>query len=443
MDIQDPDLLEKIRQQFDSAPYPRIPIEQSPADDVDTLYLHSLVTPNYLRDQRIVETEGAMILDVGCGSGYKSLVLALANPGATVVGVDLSEKSIELAESRLQFHGCGDRGRFHAMSVDQVADLGLEFDYINCDEVLYLMPDLVQTLSTLKSVLKPAGILRGNLHSLFQRQNYFRAQQLFKYMGLMDGNPEETEVEIALDTIRALKDYVLLKQQVWDPKRAESSPIELVLANYMLQGDKGYTIPDLFSALRGADLEFISMVRWRLWDVMELFTDTDNLPMFWAMSLPELSVEQKLHIFELMCPVHRLLDFWCGHPGATQPPQLPSDWDLDLWNSMRLRLHPQLQRDKIAQELTEAVRNQQPFVLSDYLPRWVQRQVVLSPTMAACLLPLWEAPQEFPALVERLLTIRPCDAVTLTPIDSTKAAQDLKEVVTCLELYLYVLLEEV
>ncbi|MGV0027436.1 hypothetical protein [Phormidesmis priestleyi] len=81
----------------------------------------------------------------------------------------------------------------------------MKFDYINCGEVLYLMPDLVQTLRTLKTVLKPKGILRGNLHSLYQRQNFFRAQQLFTAMGLMQRNPEETEIGVVLDTMNALK----------------------------------------------------------------------------------------------------------------------------------------------------------------------------------------------------------------------------------------------
>ena len=102
MDHQNLELIENIRQQFDNTPYPRIPLEESPKDNSELLYLHNLVTAYYLRNRRVINTEGKVILDAGCGTGYKSLVLAIANPGAKIVGIDLSEESVKLAEQRVQ-----------------------------------------------------------------------------------------------------------------------------------------------------------------------------------------------------------------------------------------------------------------------------------------------------------------------------------------------------
>jgi methylase of polypeptide subunit release factors len=102
------DLLDKIRQQFDSFPYPRTPLEQSPKDDHNLLYIHNLVTSFYLRDRKVVDSKGKVILDAGCGSGYTSLILAEANLGAKIVGVDISAESINLAEQRLKYHGFDD-----------------------------------------------------------------------------------------------------------------------------------------------------------------------------------------------------------------------------------------------------------------------------------------------------------------------------------------------
>jgi methylase of polypeptide subunit release factors len=106
------EISEKIRQQFDTGPYPRIPLEKSPKNDAIALYIHSLVNAYYLRNQKVISTEGKLILDAGCGSGYKSLILAEANPGAKIVGVDISANSIELAKQRLQYHGF-DNAQFH------------------------------------------------------------------------------------------------------------------------------------------------------------------------------------------------------------------------------------------------------------------------------------------------------------------------------------------
>ncbi|MFM7424023.1 MAG: hypothetical protein ACKO7W_03335 [Elainella sp.] len=40
VDLRDP---EKIRQQFDYGPYPRKPLEESPRQDFQELYIHNLV----------------------------------------------------------------------------------------------------------------------------------------------------------------------------------------------------------------------------------------------------------------------------------------------------------------------------------------------------------------------------------------------------------------
>lgn len=441
MEAHDPNLLEKIRQQFESSPYPRIPPEASPKGDLNSLYVHNFATPFYLRNQQLIDPKQLVILDVGCGTGYTTLTLAEANPGATIVGIDLSEKSIELARQRLQFHGFT-TAQFQVLSLDQVASLELQFDYINCDEVLYLMPDLVQTFQTLSAVLKPHGILRGNLHSWYQRQNYFRAQQFFTLLGLMQNNPEEAEINTVLETMRALANGIPLKEQTWNAEAAANRPQEYVLMNYLFQGDNGFTVGELFSVLREANLEFICMVNQRDWDLLKVFQNAQNLPAFWQENLPKLTLEDQLQLFELIAPVHRLLDFWCGQSGQPQLSQLPKSWPIDEWRSVRVALHPQLQTEAIKADLHSAIQQQRLFNLTQHLSAGTaaQTQFSLSPYLAACLLPLWDAPQTFPALVKRALKIRPCDPITLKPLPTQQVSQELRDALTGLEKYLYVLL---
>jgi len=441
MQVQNAELQEKIRQQFDSAPYPNIPIDQSPKHDANALYVHNLNTPFYLRSQSLIDPRQVTILDVGCGSGYKTLVLAEANPGATIVGIDLSEKSLELARQRLDYYGFT-QVQFHALSLDQVTQLGLEFDYINCDEVLYLMPDLVQALEALKAVLKPSGILRSNLHSLYQRQHFFRAQELFTLMGLMQSNPTDPEINAVLDTFKAFKDGVPLKKETWNPQTADADPQEYVLMNFLFQGDQGYTIPDLFAALQETQLELICMVNQPHWDLNLVFQNPQELPAFWQTALPQLAMEARLQIFELIAPVHRLLDFWCGHAGQTPSWQPPQAWQPSDWQTARVQIHPQLHRDSVKADLVECIQQQRSIEISRHLAAPATAPLWLSPYLAACLLPLWEAPQRFATLCQRALQIRSRDPVTLKPMNPHQTNQELRDALINLERYSYILLTQ-
>jgi 2-polyprenyl-3-methyl-5-hydroxy-6-metoxy-1,4-benzoquinol methylase len=438
MENKESDLIDQIRQQFDYAPFPRIPLEKSPESEYELLYLHNLVTAYYFRNRKVINTEGKLILDAGCGSGYKSLILALANPGAKIVGIDLSEESVKLARHRLQYHGF-ENAEFYAIKIEELPSLGWQFDYINADEVLYLLPDPLGGLQAMKSVLKPDGIIRTNLHSSIGRAGIFRAQAAFKTMGLMNETPGDLEIEIVRETMEALQDEIWLKAFAWNADSAKDDG--WILSNYLLLGDKGCSVPELFALLRAADLEFISMVAWRRWELMNLFKDPDDLPAFLAMSLPETSVEERLHLFELLHPQHRLFDFWCGNPDRTQAFVPVAEWTQAQWHSARVHLHPQLRNSQVREDLSNCIDSQTPFEISRYIIMPTLASVAIESTMAACLLPLWDGPRSVVSLVEQWRSIRSQIGVNLEPVSEQTAFEEVKEMLSRLEVFLYVLLE--
>lgn len=405
------------------------------------MFIHNLVTPFYLRDRTVIDRENTVILDAGCGTGSNCLALAQANPGAKIVGIDLSEKSIEFAKKRLEYHGI-ENAEFHVLGIEELPQLGIEFDYINCDEVLYLLSDIADGLRAMKAVLKPQGIIRSNLHSKLKRFMYLRAQKLFSLMGLMDRNPEDLEIELAIDILKALKPNVELKQTLQPGMEGEGRN-ELVLMNLLFQGDKGFIIPDLFDGLRRADLEFVSMVNWQHWNLMELFSNPDNLPPFLSMGLPECSIEEQLYFYELLNARHRLLDFWCGHPNQAKSKCSINEWDIAEWKNAIVHLHPQLDTSKVRESLAESLDQQAPFLITQHLSASVPEgeSLFIDGTIAAALLPLWESPQPFTVLLDRYLKLKPVDVVTLEPTSVTSAIEQLQRVIQKLEFYLYVLLE--
>ena len=100
--------------------------------------------------------------------------------------------------------------------------------------------------------MTPDGIIRTNLHSANGRAGVFRAQAAFKAMGLMDGTPGELEIEIVRETMEALEDGVGLRHLTWNSDRAKDEG--WIMVNYLLVGDKGCSIPEVFAMLRGAPI---------------------------------------------------------------------------------------------------------------------------------------------------------------------------------------------
>ncbi len=434
---QSAELLEKLRQQFDTAPYPRIELEHSPKGDIKYLYCHDLVVAHYHRTQRVIEPTGKIILDAGCGSGYKALSLAIANPGAKIVGIDLSEKSVELAQARLKYHGV-ENFEFHAMTIEELPQLGMKFDYINCDEVLYLLNDPVQGLQAMKSVLQPDGMIRANYHSRFQRGIIHQAQEFFASLGIMEQTPVESDFAIVRAIMRELQDAVTVKARTWQP--TYNTDDDALLANHLLRGDKGITMPQFFDILRAADLEFINMVDWWQWDLVDLFKDFSNLPLEVGLLLADKSVEEQLHLYELIHPIHRLLDLWCGHPGQAQPYTSLDDWTDEQWQQATVHFYPQLRVPQVKEEMTQAIVAASYFEISKYLNR-TSETFNLDSLLTATLLPLLDAPQPMLAIAHRWQKLRPLNLLTLEPTTEAEVFELLKPQLTVLTQQGYLLIE--
>lgn len=92
------------------------------------------------------------VLDVGCGNG--SVSFAVASLGCQVLGVDVSESSIEHARESNPF----ENARFEAVPGDEF-DLGDKYDFIICSEVLEHLYKPQRLLHTMVRHLKDDGFL--------------------------------------------------------------------------------------------------------------------------------------------------------------------------------------------------------------------------------------------------------------------------------------------
>jgi len=429
---------DKVRLQFDTLPYPNYPLDKNPSNEPDYLAKHNFVVPYYLRNHQVISSQDTWILDAGCGSGYNLLALGIANPGASIVGVDISETSLEMARQRLEYQQIQNPQRFHCLPVEEICNLPYSFDYINCDDVLYLLEDPVVGLQSMKSALKPEGIIRVNMHSSLQRRNFYQIQEFFTRLGYLEGAPTPDEVAVARQSMMVLHDWVQSKREVWQTVYETND--QAMLSNFLIRGDTGITMADFSEMLRKAGLEFISMVNWRSWDLSKLFKSIEELPMTVALGLAEMSIEKQLHIFELLHPVHRLLDIYCGHPGqGHQRPPL-EEWDESLWQQATVHIHPQLNTDAFKQSLEDGAENLGLIPFDKYL-RLDNPEIGIDSSFASCLHSLLDGPKTMPAMVQRWLQVRPLNLITLEPTNPEKAFQTVRNFLTSLEQAGYVMVE--
>jgi len=111
----------------------------------------------FLKDYRIRllgRLDGKTILDIGCGD------VLLAVLGATVTGVDISPKSIELAKAFARANGVADRCHFLCAPIELADLLRDSFDVVWCDAFLHhAIADLPLVLNKLCACAKPGALI--------------------------------------------------------------------------------------------------------------------------------------------------------------------------------------------------------------------------------------------------------------------------------------------
>lgn len=97
---------------------------------------------------------GKRVLDVGCGGGI--LTEAMARKGATVKGIDLSEKPLKVA--RLHSLESGVKADYEEISAETLAMREpASFDLVTCMEMLEHVPDPAKTIQACADLVKPGG----------------------------------------------------------------------------------------------------------------------------------------------------------------------------------------------------------------------------------------------------------------------------------------------
>jgi 2-polyprenyl-6-hydroxyphenyl methylase/3-demethylubiquinone-9 3-methyltransferase len=120
--------------------------EFKPLHDINPLRL------NYI--DQYAGLAGKTVLDVGCGGGILSESMAGLN--ASVTGIDLSDKALQVA--KLHLLESGKQVNYRKIAVeDMAAECPASFDIVTCLEMLEHVPDPDSIIASCAALVKPGG----------------------------------------------------------------------------------------------------------------------------------------------------------------------------------------------------------------------------------------------------------------------------------------------
>ena len=97
----------------------------------------------------------ARVLDIGCGSGWATRLLAdYANKGS-VIGIDISDEMIRLARASSPTHA---HVRFQTASAEQLPFSDNDFSHAFSMESLYYYANIAKALKEIQRVMAPGGL---------------------------------------------------------------------------------------------------------------------------------------------------------------------------------------------------------------------------------------------------------------------------------------------
>ena len=101
-----------------------------------------------------VQLAGKKVLDIGCGGGILSE--SMAQRGADVTGIDLSDKALSVA--KLHLLESGQKVSYQSISAEEYAgQAGGTFDVVTCMEMLEHVPNPASTIAACSALVKPGG----------------------------------------------------------------------------------------------------------------------------------------------------------------------------------------------------------------------------------------------------------------------------------------------
>lgn len=262
--------LPEVKNQYENFPYPR----RNPLDErhrLITTRLGRLPLINHFGFSGKLDYSDFRVLVAGGGTGDGTIYLAeqLREFNASVVHLDLSAASIEVAKSRAHQRGLTNIEWVNE-SLLNLPSLGLgTFDYINCSGVLHHLDSPVDGLFCLKSGLKDPGLISIMIYATLGRTIVYQIQDLMKLINVNEQDMQQC-VENTKSVLNNLPPTNLYKQteqfKTYEFQESDdgekyddvSHYDDVALYDMFLHSqDRSYTVPELYDWIESVGLNIV------------------------------------------------------------------------------------------------------------------------------------------------------------------------------------------
>ncbi|MBX6313630.1 MAG: class I SAM-dependent methyltransferase, partial [Isosphaeraceae bacterium] len=254
-----------VLEYFESFPDPSpvaVPIEPNQLDRIDDYLHYGWSWHRYRYCYRYPER--LRILDAGCGTGLTTLGLARLNPGAAVLGLDASPRSLELAARRAETVGRLDVDfRQHDLDTPLPGGLG-PFDFVVCRRVLGLVADPVRVLEHLARALDDRGLLLATFPAREGRRPIRQMRRAVEVLSTPAMGPTE-RADLGLELFRLLRPDHPIRQFETRHSGPAGPNRERFLRTYLGPDERDWDLADAIATLEQAGLKFLYVATGRPW----------------------------------------------------------------------------------------------------------------------------------------------------------------------------------
>ena len=275
---------------YDRFPFPGDPLQDGPPPGYNWRWCHQSVFAA-VHGAVPVGKERPRILDAGCGTGVSTDYLCHLNPGAEVLGIDISEGALAVARERLKRSGAAAQVSQLRQEQRSLMDLESEgpFDYINSVGVLHHLDQPESGLRSLAGRLAPDGLLHLFLYADAGRWEIHRTQQA---LTLLDVGTGREGLRLGRELLASLPEGNRLARHHRERWAVDCAADANFADMYLHPQETSYDLARLFAFVETAGLHFAGFSNPEVWDLArllqgELLERAQNLPLRDQWSLVE------------------------------------------------------------------------------------------------------------------------------------------------------------